>query len=95
MNQRSAEKRKRASMPSFDPASVTLDAPEETRGPKLCAFCVEHPAGPAGHAGFAQQAHKIPVNDRSYVRLTCVFCNATWVRRRLSAKSYEWLRLAD
>ena len=40
-------------------------------------------------------ARSIPVNDRSYVKLTCVFCNATWVRRRLNAKSYEWLRLAD
>jgi hypothetical protein len=95
MNDRTTEKRKRPPMASFDPASVAVDAPEAPQRSVLCAFCVEHPAGSAGHAGFAQQAHKIPVTDRSYVRLTCVFCNAVWVRRRLNAKSYEWLRLAD
>jgi len=95
MNDRAPEKRKRAPLPAFDPASVALEAPMEARGTKLCAFCQEHPSGPAGHAGFAQQAHRIPVTDRSYVRLTCVFCGAAWVRRRLNAKSYEWLRMAE
>ena len=95
MTDRATEKRKRPSMASFDPASVVLDTPDEPRASALCAFCVEHPTGPAGHAGFAQQAHKIPVTDRSYVRLACVFCGTTWVRRRLNAKSHEWLRLAD
>ncbi len=95
MSDRGTEKRKRPAMVSFDPAAAVLDAPEEPRGNALCAFCVEQPSGPSGHAGFAQQAHKIPVTDRSYVRLSCVFCNTTWVRRRLNARSYEWLRLAD
>ncbi|HEY2629674.1 MAG TPA: hypothetical protein VGI57_11130 [Usitatibacter sp.] len=67
----------------------------ETGRSTLCEFCIEHPSGPDGHAGFSQQAHKIPVSDRSYVRLACVFCGTGWVRRRLNAKSYEWLRLAD
>lgn len=95
MNDRTTEKRKRPAMASFDPARVPQEAAEETRRSTLCAFCVEQPSGSAGHAGFAQEAHKIPVSDRSYVRLSCVFCGATWVRRRINAKSYEWLRLAD
>jgi hypothetical protein len=95
MTDRTAEKRKRPSMASFDPASAVPDAAEEPGRNKLCAFCVDHPSGSSGHAGFAQQAHKIPVTDRSYVRLACVFCSTTWVRRRINARSYEWLRLAD
>jgi hypothetical protein len=95
MNDRNTEKRKRASMTTFDPSNVALDTGEEPRATTLCAFCVEHPSGSSGHAGFAQQAHKIPVTDRSYVRLACVFCGTTWVRRRLNARTYEWLRLAD
>jgi hypothetical protein len=95
MSDRTAEKRKRPSMTSFDPESAALDLAEEPRPTALCAFCVEHPAGSSGHAGVAQQAHKIPVMDRSYVRLACAFCGTTWVRRRLNAKTYEWLRLAD
>lgn len=95
MSDRTTEKRKRPPMKSFDPASAALEIPAEPRTNALCAFCLEHPSGPSGHAGFAQQAHMIPVTDRSYVRLACAFCGTTWVRRRQNAKSYEWLRLAD
>ncbi|HTD03377.1 hypothetical protein [Undibacterium sp.] len=96
MNDRTAEKRKRPAISGVDPARAPAQENEdESPRSKLCAFCLEHPSGPSGHAGFAQQAHKIPVSDRSYVRLACVFCGTAWVRRRLSAKSYEWLRLAD
>jgi hypothetical protein len=56
---------------------------------------VEHPSGTLGHSGLAQQVHKIPSNYRSYVRLACVFCGVSWVRRRLNARTFEWLRIAD
>jgi hypothetical protein len=59
-----------------------------------CAFCTDHPSGPLGHAGLAQQVHQIPSNYRSYVRLACVFCGVPWVRRRLNARTFEWLRIA-
>jgi hypothetical protein len=95
MTDRAAEKRKRPPIAAFDPSNVTAEQPEESPRSALCAFCVEYPSGPSGHAGFSQQAHKIPVSDRSYVRLACVFCGASWVRRRINAKTYEWLRLAD
>ena len=95
MSGRPPEKRKRPAMARFDPATATLDVVEEPRRDALCAFCEEQPSGSSGHAGFAQQAHKIPATDRSYVRLSCVFCSTTWVRRRLNAKTYEWLRLAE
>jgi hypothetical protein len=95
MTDRAPEKRKKAAAPESDARGAAVESPEDSARSGLCAFCAEHPSGPAGHAGFAQQAHKIPVTDRSYVRLACVFCSTTWVRRRLSAKSYEWLRLAD
>jgi hypothetical protein len=62
---------------------------------ELCVFCVEQPSGAVGHAGFTQQAYKIPATDRSYVRLACVFCGSHWVRRRINARIFEWLRIAD
>jgi len=95
MSDRTTEKRKRPAMASFDPARAPAVETGEPRRSNLCAFCQEQPSGATGHAGFAQQAHKIPVSDRSYVRLACVFCGTSWVRRRLNAKTYEWLRLAD
>jgi hypothetical protein len=61
----------------------------------LCAFCAELPSGPRGHEGFAQQAAAIPATQRSYVRLACAFCGSSWVRRRLNARTFEWLRIAD
>jgi hypothetical protein len=58
-----------------------------------CAFCKERPSGPLGHEGFKHQVYKIPSTDRSYVRLACLFCGAKWVRRRINAKTFEWLFL--
>jgi hypothetical protein len=95
VNDRATEKRKKAAAPAPVPHEPVPETGDERPRHVLCAFCAEHPSGSTGHAGFAQQAHKIPSTDRSYVRLACVFCRTTWVRRRLSAKSFEWLRLAD
>jgi len=69
------------------------EQPASGAPPALCAFCQERPAGPLGHEGFKHQVYKIPPNDRSYVRLACLFCGAKWVRRRITAKSFEWLFL--
>jgi hypothetical protein len=76
--------------PSGLPPPARTDDPAE-----LCTFCVAAPGGSDGHSGFAQQVHKIPPTDRSYVTLACVYCGATWVRRRINAKTFEWLRLAQ
>jgi len=62
---------------------------------ELCIFCVNQPSGAMGHSGFAQQIYKIPMGNRSFVRLACVFCGASWARRRVSATIFEWRRIAD
>lgn len=83
-------------MPST-PSAIPPDyvEPSPANAPiEPCAFCAAHPAGPTGHAGLAQQVHKIPGGSRSYVRLACVFCGTQWVRRRMSARNFEWLRIA-
>jgi hypothetical protein len=91
-------RRKSHGVPRPDtPSSVPADyvEPPAVNAPHpLCAFCVEHPSGTLGHSGLAQQVHKIPSNYRSYVRLACVFCGTGWVRRRLNARTFEWLRIA-
>jgi hypothetical protein len=79
--------------PSAIPADY-VEPPAANTPIALCAFCVAHPSGSAGHAGLAQQVHKIPSGLRSYVRLACVFCGAGWVRRRMNARTFEWLRIA-
>jgi hypothetical protein len=84
----------REGTPSSIPADY-VEPPAANAALQPCAFCVEHPSGSAGHAGLAQQVHKIPAHHRSYVRLACVFCGAGWVRRRLNARTVEWLRIAD
>lgn len=61
----------------------------------LCVFCTEGASGDTGHPGVAQQVHAIPGSDRSYVRLTCEFCGAQWVRHRVRAHEIEWLRIVD
>ena len=92
--------RKKSSGPPREgtPSSIPADyvEPPAANAPiQLCAFCLDHPSGSPGHSGLAQQVHKIPTNHRSYVRLACVFCGAGWVRRRLNARTFEWLRIAD
>lgn len=62
---------------------------------ELCAFCVSGATGTTGHAGVSQQAHEIPRSVRSSVQVACVFCGAKWVRRRVKAKTFEWLRVAQ
>jgi hypothetical protein len=84
----------RGATPSSVPADY-VEPPAANAALVLCAFCVEHPSGSTGHSGLAQQVHKIPSTYRSYVRLACVFCGAGWVRRRLNARTFEWLRIAD
>jgi hypothetical protein len=84
----------REGTPSSIPADY-VEPPTANAPIKLCAFCLDHPSGSPGHSGLAQQVHQIPSNHRSYVRLACVFCGAGWVRRRLNARTFEWLRIAD
>ena len=72
-------------------ASDLEEQPAASGAPALCAFCKERPSGSLGHEGFRHQVYKIPSNDRSYVRLACLFCGAKWVRRRINAKTFEWL----
>lgn len=72
-----------------------LPAPDPAEeSDQLCTFCVSSPDGQEGHSGLSQQVYRIPPTDRSYVTLACVYCGAKWVRRRVNAKSFEWLRLA-
>jgi hypothetical protein len=59
-----------------------------------CSFCVERPFGALGHEGFRQQVYKIAITDRSYVRMSCIFCGSPWVRRRIDARTFEWLAFA-
>ena len=84
----------REGTPSSIPADY-VEPPAANAPIKPCDFCVDHPSGSPGHPGLAQQVHQIPSNHRSYVRLACVFCGAGWVRRRLNARTFEWLRIAD
>ena len=72
-------------------ASELDPQPEPSAAAGLCAFCKERPSGSLGHEGFKHQVYKIPSTDRSYVRLACLFCGSNWVRRRINAKSFEWL----
>lgn len=81
-------------MPNAVPADY-VEPPAANAPLRLCAFCLEQPTGSTGHSGLAQQVHKIPTSYRAYVRLTCVFCGAGWVRRRINARTFEWLRLAS
>jgi hypothetical protein len=67
---------------------------EESTARAPCAFCVEKPNGPSGHAGLALQVHHIPSGTRGHVQLACAFCGTHWARRRVSAKTFEWRRLA-
>jgi hypothetical protein len=92
-NRRKPSAAPRPPTPSSIPADY-VEPPAANAAPPLCAFCMDHPAGPLGHSGLAQQVHPIPASYRSYVRLACVFCGAGWVRRRLSARNFEWLRIA-
>ena len=83
----------RDAVPSLVPADY-VEPPAPNTAAALCAFCADQPSGSIGHSGLAQQVHKIPSNHRSYVRLECAFCGAGWVRRRLNARTFEWLRIA-
>jgi hypothetical protein len=67
----------------------------QNRVTEQCSFCVEKPTGHAGHPGLALHVHKIPLTIRTHVRVTCSFCGTHWARRRMSAKNFEWCRLAD
>ncbi len=76
-------------------ASEIEEQPATGASAGLCAFCKERPSDSLGHEGLKHQVYKIPSTDRSYVRLACLFCGAKWVRRRINAKSFEWLFLVD
>jgi len=78
--------------PKREPARAPPEEPART-GP--CAFCVGKPSGASGHAGLALQVHNIPPATRGHVQLACAFCGTRWARRRLSARAFEWRRLAD
>ena len=68
---------------------------EQPATAQQCSFCVEKPSGRGGHPGLALHVHKIPPTIRTHVRLTCAFCGTHWARRRVSAKAFEWCRIAD
>ncbi len=70
-------------------------APKEDTATRQCSFCTEKPSGRMGHAGLALRAHNIPPTIRTHVRLKCAFCGTNWARRRVSAKTFEWCRIAD
>ncbi|MGZ5074068.1 MAG: hypothetical protein ACXWBL_13075 [Usitatibacter sp.] len=98
MSDRAHRKKSFGIPPEAVPSSVPADyvePPAANAAIEPCAFCVEQPSGSAGHSGLAQQVHKIPSSSRSYVRLACVFCGAGWVRRRVNARTFEWLRIAS
>ena len=83
-------------LPEFPEADSS--APQErvpAHGVELCYFCHEQPSGASGHPGFSTQVYKIPPRDRSFVPVKCVFCNSQWVRRRINAKTFEWLRIVE
>lgn len=98
MNDRANRKKSfgipRDAVPSSIPADY-VEPPAANAAVEPCAFCLALPSGPIGHSGLAQQVHKIPPTYRSYVRLACAFCGAGWVRRRLNARTFEWLRIAS
>jgi hypothetical protein len=50
--------------------------------------------GRSGHPGLALHVHKIPPTIRTHVKITCSFCGTHWARRRVSAKMFEWYRIA-
>ena len=68
---------------------------EEPAAAEPCSYCIEKPSGHSGHPGLALHVHKIPSTIRTHVKLTCSFCGTHWARRRLSAKDFEWCRVAS
>jgi hypothetical protein len=67
---------------------------EETPALQPCVFCVEGPAEATGHEGLSQELARYR-GARTYLTVTCTFCGVKWVRRRLKARSFEWLRVAE
>ena len=61
----------------------------------LCQFCLALPSGAEGHAGLTQQVYKFPATYRSSLRLACAFCGTQWLRQRISAREFEWIRIAS
>jgi hypothetical protein len=87
-----------APQPSQDTPYADSPRPDdagETHGVELCYFCRELPSGASGHAGFFTQVYKIPSADRSFVPVNCSLCGSRWVRRRINARVFEWLRILD
>lgn len=75
---------------AFPPAAEREEPP--ARQP--CVFCLQGPAEASGHEGIAQEVARSR-GARTYLTVTCAFCGAKWVRRRLKARAFEWLRVAE